>query len=79
MGEAVQAELYRVSNATHFDVTSLLTIASEYDLDFVLKSSKSYRGPATEKERSNNLLTMLKKFEQGWRPPRVRSRESAAR
>ena len=62
-------------------MTRLLSFASEEDLNFVAKSSRSYhyQGPATDVERQRNLLSFLKKFEEDPRPPRERAREPRAK
>ena len=65
MGSAVLAELYRVADATRTAAPRMLTKILEAEANFVLRESRSSRGPATDREIIHFKLEWLRRFEQG--------------
>ena len=62
--EAVNAELYRVANATRSDVSLVLQTLLQDERQFITWSRQSRGGPASEQERLLRKLECLKSFEQ---------------
>lgn len=71
--EAIKAEMARIANATRADVGKMLQGMLQAESQFILGTSSSYGGPATEHERSLHKLEWLMAFE---REARARSAPS---